>query len=274
MAETTAISWTDHTWNPWRGCTKISPGCAHCYMYTAQFRMAQRTGKAAIWNPEIVQQTTTWPDPMRWQRRAAAAGKVERVFTCSWSDFFHEDADAWRSRAWEIIRQCPNLIFQILTKRPENIAARLPAHWLTGFRFLPLVLHDLLEETPVNLDELAVERTGWPNVWLGVSVENPRYLWRVDLLRAIPARVRFISAEPLLAHLPTLSLEGIHWLIVGGESGPGYRPMKLEWARELREKALAASVPFFFKQSAAPRTEMGTTLDGREWREFPDEEAG
>ncbi|HXM32270.1 MAG TPA: phage Gp37/Gp68 family protein [Chthoniobacterales bacterium] len=236
MGETTKISWTEHTWNPWRGCTKISPGCAHCYMYTQQERYGG--------NPFVVQQSkTTWNDPLRWQREAAAAGRIERVFTCSWSDFFHKDADAWRYRAWDVIWRCPNLQFQILTKRPERIAQNLPSEW-----------H---------------RRWPWSNVQLGVSVENEKYLWRVDELRKIPARVHFISAEPLLAGLPGLDLSHIEWLIVGGESGPGFRPMKTEWARELRDKAQGAGTAFFFKQISAPRTEMGCLLDGREWKEYP-----
>ena len=241
MADTTAISWTEHTWNPWRGCTKISPGCKNCYMYTAQLRLAKRYKNPGIWDPFKVIRTTTWPDPHRWQREAAKAGRVERVFTCSWSDFFHQGADAWRPEAWKIIRECCNLQFQILTKRPENITARLPGDW----------------------------EMGYPNVWLGVSVESPAYLWRTNALRVIPARVRFISAEPLLEPLPTLDLTGFHWLIVGGESGPGYRLMPHEWACELRDKAHHAGVAFFFKQSAAPRTEMGITLDGLEYKEYP-----
>src|SRR5256885_1973045 len=246
MADTTKISWTEHTWNPWRGCTKVSPGCAHCYMYTQQLKYQKGAKDPAKSNPFVVQQTqTTWNDPLRWQREAAAAGRTERVFTCSWSDFFHEDADAWRPRAWDIISRCPNLQFQILTKRPENIYDRLPDLGPGG-----LFCRDW--------------GGGWPNVWLGVSVENPKYLWRVDKLREIPARVHFISAEPLLAGLPTLNLKHIEWMIVGGESGPGYRPMKMELASELRDKAVKARTAFFFKQIAAPRTEMGCILDGRE----------
>jgi protein gp37 len=140
-----------------------------------------------------------------------------------------------------VIRRCPNLIFQILTKRPERIADGLPNDWDAGF----------------------------PNVWLGVSVERNDYVWRADVLRTIPAAVRFVSAEPLLEPVPDLTLTGIDWLIVGGESGPGFRPMDHEWARQLRDRALAEGVAFFFKQSAAPRTEMGTELDGREWRQMP-----
>ncbi len=247
MAEQTAISWTQHTWNPWRGCTKISPGCKHCYMFTAQEKRARQTGNLEMWNPERVIKTTTWREPARWQRNAEAAGKTENVFTCSWSDFFHPDADQWRAEAWNIIERCPNLIFQILTKRPERI----------------------MQPEENRLLPWAPWEKPWPNVWLGVSVENPDYLWRVDELRKIPAHVRFISAEPLLARLVGLNLTGIDWVIVGGESGSGFRPMPHQWAREILGLCKAQGVAFFFKQSAAARTEMGTQLDGREWKEYP-----
>lgn len=235
MGASTIIGWTDKTWNPWRGCTKISPGCKHCYMFTEQ----RRYGK----NPDAVVRTKTWGDPPKWQRRAVADGQQFMVFTCSWSDWFHVGADAWRDEAWAVIKACPNLTFQILTKRPENIEERLPADWGEGY----------------------------PNVWLGVSIENDLYVDRADILRTIPARRRFISAEPLLAPLPSLDLTGIHWLIVGGESGGDgtYRPMDHAWARDLRIRAREAGVAFFFKQSSAPRTEMGIELDGEIVREWP-----
>lgn len=237
MAETTVIAWTDKTWNPWRGCDKVSPGCAHCYMFTAQ----ERYGK----DPAVVTRTKTWGDPLKWQREAEAKGVTYRVFTCSWSDWFHEDADAWRDDAWAVIRKCPNLIFQILTKRSGRILSNLPADW----------------------------RDGYPNVWLGVSIENDRFVYRADDLRCVPARVRFISAEPLLGSLPSLDLDDIHWLIVGGESGPGYRPMDVAWVRELRDYAKREGTAFFFKQSAAPKTEMGIELDGQIVREYPPQQA-
>jgi len=233
MSDQTLIAWTDRTWNPWRGCTKISPGCAHCYMFTAQ----ERYGR----NPAVVTRTGTWRQPIKWDREAAAAGRLERVFTCSWSDWFHEDADAWRDEAWAVIKRCPHLHFQILTKRHERIVAHLPADWGDGYG----------------------------NVWLGVSIENNRFVHRADVLRDIPAAVRFISAEPVLASMPSLNLSRIDWLIVGGESGPGFRPMDHAWVRELRAKARAAGTAFFFKQSAAPRTEMGIRLDGEILREYP-----
>jgi protein gp37 len=201
-------------------------------------------------DPYTVTRTKTWADPLRWQAQAQAAGIQERVFTCSWSDWFHPDADAWRAEAWDIVRRCPNLIFQILTKRPELIPPRVPLEWTKYDRSVGFSL-------------------AYPNVWLGVSVENPNFLYRMELLRQIPATVRFISAEPLLAPLGTLNLEGFHWVIVGGESGPGFRPMDHAWAREIRDQCQREQVAFFFKQSAAIRTEMGTQLDGREWKEYP-----
>ncbi|HEX3982167.1 MAG TPA: phage Gp37/Gp68 family protein [Acidisoma sp.] len=235
MSEKTIIAWTDRTWNPWRGCTKISPGCKNCYMFTAQ----ERYGR----DPSEVVRTGTWRDPVRWQKDAAAAGRSERIFTCSWSDWFHEDADRWRDEAWAIIRRCPNLIFQVLTKRADRIATHLPADWGDGY----------------------------PNVWLGVSVEDRRRLPRIDLLRAVPGgdTLRFLSIEPLLEDLGHVDLHGIHWVIVGGESGPGYRNMEHAWARSLRDQCQRAHVPFFFKQSAAPRTEQGIELDGQIIREYP-----
>ena len=183
MGRKTIISWTQRTWNPWRGCTRISPGCKSCYMFRAQ----QRYGH----DPSVVVRTKTWTEPLRWQRVAEREHNTELVFTCSWSDWFHEDADEWRDEAWSLVRQCSNLVFQILTKRPERVLDHLPHDWSDGYK----------------------------NVWLGVSIENEDYVWRADVLRKIPARVRFISAEPLLGPLPNLVFDGFHWLIVGGESG-------------------------------------------------------
>jgi protein gp37 len=233
MSDQTIIAWTERTWNPWRGCTKISPGCAHCYMFTAQERFGQ--------DPSVVLRTKTWGEPARWEQAAARAGRIERVFTCSWSDWFHQDADAWRPQAWALVKQCPHLHFQILTKREDRIADHLPPDWGAGY----------------------------PNVWLGVSIENDRHTFRADVLRDIPAAVRFISAEPVLGPMPSLDLRGIDWLIVGGESGPNFRPMDHAWARELLVKVRASGTAYFFKQSAAPRTEMGIKLDGQIVREYP-----
>lgn len=219
MGERTAIAWTEKTWNPWQGCTRVSPGCAHCYMYTAKERYGQ--DPAAV----VRSQPPTFNAPLRWREPA-------RVFTCSWSDWFHEAADVWRDEAWDIIRRTPHLTYQILTKRPERIADHLPDDW----------------------------GTGWPNVWLGVSVENQRFVDRVKPLADVYATVRFISAEPLLGpvtFLDTAVEEAfglfIDWVIVGGESGPDHRPMDMRWARNLREECAFYEIPFFFKQRSGPR---------------------
>jgi protein gp37 len=201
------------------------------------FRDQRRYGR----DPSEVVRTKTWRDPLRWQKKAQAAGRTDLVFTCSWSDWFHADADTWRSEAWAVVRQCPNLAFQILTKRPERIPEHLPADWGPGY----------------------------DNVWLGVSVERNDYVWRADLLRTVPARTRWVCAEPLLGPLPDLRLDGIHWLVVGGESGPDWRPMDLQWVRDLRNRCRSAGVAFYFKQANGPYPGMNARLDGRFYQEMP-----
>jgi len=226
MGESSAIEWTEATWNPWHGCTRISPGCAHCYMYRDKKRYGQ--------NPLVVTRSKTMFDaPLKWKQ-------PRLIFTCSWSDFFIEQADTWRAKAWKIISSTPHHTYQILTKRPERIAAHLAPTW-------PL-----------------------PNVWLGVSVENPRFYGRISTLNQIDATVRFVSLEPMLAPMEALPLKGLSWVIVGGESGPRCRPMKEEWARSVRDQCHAAEVPFFFKQWGGERKDLnGRILDGRLWNEMP-----
>jgi len=202
------------------------------------FEQLQRFGR----DPTVPRRTKTWDSPYRWEQRAHATGIPELVFTCSLADWFIEEIDMWRDVLWEIIRDCPHLIFQILTKRPQRIQDHLPADW---------------------------GEHGYGNVWLGTSVENADYLDRVDTLRQVPARVRFISAEPLLGPLTNLNLTGIHWLIVGGETGPTHRLMDHVWAMELRDLAAKAGTAFFFKQSSGRLPGRGDQLDGREWKHFP-----
>jgi protein gp37 len=222
MGETTGIQWTDRTYNPWMGCTKVSPGCAHCYMFEEQTRYGT--------DPSVVRRSkTTFTAPLRWTEPA-------KVFTCSWSDWFHPAADAWRDEAWGIIRRTPHLTYQILTKRPELIPDRLPADWGAGY----------------------------PNVWLGVSVENQRFAERARLLLELPAIVRFVSAEPLLGPLrldlwgygmePCVG--GIDWIIIGGESGHRARRCDPQWIRALVNQARWSGARPFVKQ-------MGKVL-GRE----------
>ncbi len=236
MADKTGITWTNRTWNPWRGCTKITPGCTNCYMFTEQYRYKL--------DPTVVTRTGNdiWKKPKKWTKEAERDGKRLMVFTCSWSDWFHKDADQWRAEAWKIVKDNPLLIFQILTKRHERMAECLPPDWGSGYE----------------------------NVWLGVTVENNKYVHRADVLRSVPARIKFISAEPLLGPMPDLDLTGIHWLISGGESGPDYRPMDPAWAIELRDMCKRAGTAFFHKQGASFAAGQDPYLDGKKYEEFPD----
>lgn len=247
MGKDTAISWTQDTWNPWQGCAKVSPGCAHCYM----FRDKERFGQ----DPTVVVRSkpATFLAPLK--------EKSPRIiFTCSWSDFFHVDADPWREEAWDVIRRTPHHIYQVLTKRPERIADHLPSDW---------------------------GKRGYPNVWLGTSVENQRWASRIPLLLSVPAAVHWISAEPLLGPLDLTTVYrdamdethgvpvllaggGLDWVVVGGESGKEHRPMNLDWARTLRDQCVRAGVAFHFKQVGGNRPkDGGRLLDGREWNEMP-----
>lgn len=242
MADQSAIAWTNSTANFWMGCEKVSPGCAHCYAETlTKNRMGLR-----VWGPNSRRQEvkSIWSKLKKWDREAAAALERRRVFVMSLGDFLedHPDADVIRPRAWDAMRATEWLDYQVLTKRPENYTHFLPP----GFADRP-----------------------WPHIWGGTSVENRRFLWRIDELRRQPFAVRFLSVEPLLGDLGDVDLTGIHWVIVGGESGPGYRPMDHAWARALRDQCVDNGVAFFMKQSAAPRTEMGTYLveaDGTKWK--------
>ena len=282
----TAIEWTHapgrrgETWNPVTGCTRVSPGCARCYIErTTAFRIAgrrfERVGNeettGVVLHPERLDQ------PLRWQR-------PRLVFVNSLSDLFHEEVpDSFVWRVFETMRVARQHTFQVLTKRPERAKIFISNYVTVGSR--------------VSLDEFPL-----PNVWLGVSIENSRYTWRADVLRETPAAVRFISAEPLLGSLfesddrstcpecdellymghdpecsgpvvrfaEPLDLTGIDWLIAGGESGPGYRRVDVEWVRELRDACVAAGVPLFFKQWGGRAAKAGgRELDGRTWDEFP-----
>lgn len=247
MATQSKIEWTEQTWNPATGCTKVSPGCKHCYAETMAARL-QAMGAAGYahgfrlaLHPERLMQ------PLR--RR-----KPTIYFVNSMSDLFHEDIpDAFLDRVMAVIAQTPQHTYQILTKRAE----RLPAY----FR----------------------QRSCPPNVWLGVSVEDRQYgLPRIDRLREVEARIRFLSVEPLLEDLGTLGLTGIHWVIVGGESGPRARPMRPEWVDNVRRQTEASGVAFFFKQWGAwgadgrrrAKRANGRVLNGRTWDETPGRWAG
>lgn len=287
MSDQTSIEWTQASWNPWHGCVKVSPGCKLCYMYRDKARYGQDPTK-------VTRSKTTFNDPLKWR-------EPRLIFTCSWSDFLIAEADGWRADAWGIIRRTPWHTYQILTKRPERFPLCLPADWGAGY----------------------------PNVWLGVSVENQALAdERIPLLLQMPAAVRFVSAEPLLGPVNLRShfmscerpadcecghghgftrcpnyggvaqachrsdcrcerfrrVNGIHWAIVGGESGPGARPFNWMWADDLIKQCRGAGVSCFIKQLGSnPVGGMGDRIplkdrkggDWNEWmpglrvREFP-----
>ena len=232
MADDSLIPWTTHTWNPWQGCTRVSPGCDNCYMHQAKKRYGQDPTKV------IRSKDPTFYRPTRTKKWRPG----DMVFTCSWSDFFHPDADEWRPEAWKIIRRRSDLIFQILTKRPHLIADRLPDDWGSY---------------------------GWPNIWLGVTTEDQeRYdeRWR-GYLRHIPAVVKFISIEPMLG--PIEIDPDFDWVILGAETGTNKRWMNDQWERDVRYQCLEVHIPFFFKKNS-----LGlNTLDGLGWIMYPNEKA-
>ena len=236
MADRSAIEWTSATWNPVTGCSKVSPGCAHCYAETLSRRFGWSEGP---WTPanasrNVILHEERLEIPLRWRQ-------PRLVFVNSMSDLFHELVPIeYIERIFEVMARADQHLFQILTKRHER------------------------------LSELA-RLLSWPtNVWMGVSVENRRWLERVDALRDVPAAVRFVSAEPLLGSLAGIDLDGIDWLIAGGESGPRHRRLNLEWATELRDVCLSVGVPFFFKQIGGRTPKAGgRELDGVEWSQLP-----
>jgi protein gp37 len=250
MADQSIIAWTNSTANFWMGCEKVSPGCAHCY---AETLTVNRMG-LKVWGANSKRQEVKgiWANVRKWDAEARRRGVDHLVFVMSLGDFMedHPDANDIRPRAYEAMRQTTNLTFQFLTKRPENYEKFLPADWLTH---------------PV-----------WKRVWLGTSIENDRHTFRADILRKVPvpSGVHWLSIEPLLGPLPSLDLTDIEWAIVGGESGPGFRPMDHAWARDIRDRCARHGIAFFMKQSAAYRTEMGTYLeeqDGTRWayKQYP-----
>lgn len=227
MGANSEIAWTDHTFNPWWGCVRVSPGCQHCYAET----FAKRTGNA-VWGvdaPRRVFGDKHWAEPLKWNAAAARAGKSARVFCASMADVFENrrDLDVWRERLWNLIDATPSLDWLLLTKRPQNIRNLVPSDWLRDPR---------------------------DNVWLGTTAEDQqRADERIPALLDVPASVRFVSAEPLIAPV-TLGVElrmGLDWLIVGGESGPGARAMDYQWATRLRDECEEAGIWFFYKQGGA-----------------------
>jgi protein gp37 len=234
-----AIEWTESTWNPVTGCTKISPGCRHCYAERMAHRLQAmgqpnyQKGFAVTLQPRMLELPLSWRKP-------------QMVFVNSMSDLFHEAVPLeYIQQVFEVMRRADWHRFQVLTKR----AARL---------------------------EVVSPELEWPpNVWMGVSVETAKYTPRIDNLRACGARVRFLSLEPLLGPLPDLDLEGIDWVIVGGESGPKARPMDEAWVLDLRDQCVAAEVPFFFKQwGGVNKKKAGRLLEGYTWDEMPPAQIG
>lgn len=272
MAKHSKIEWTHHTFNPWWGCAKVSPACQHCYAEA----WAKRVG-STVWGKSAPRRffgDVHWKEPLRWNREAEDEGVRRRVFCASMADVFERRAELheWRDRLWKIIDSTPCLDWLLLTKRPHNVTAMAP--WTSQ----------------------------WPeNVWLGCTAENQTWAdKRIPALLEIPARVRFLSCEPLLGpldlarHLPLDPVDGIHWVIAGGESGAHSRPMNPEWVRDLRNQCQQSGVAFHFKQwghwvpeellteqqrkvivfdghrlAAAGKGKAGRTLDGRTWDEFP-----
>lgn len=256
----TGIEWTDKTWNPATGCTKISEGCLHCYAeeITKRFPNGFPNGFKVTLHPDRLREPLAWRKP-------------SKVFVNSMSDLFHEEIPfEFVDQVMAVAMSTPRHIYQILTKRPERMAQyfsesilALRSRWLEQSRELGL------EEDFFGYINL--ENTGFlPNVWLGVSVENQRHVHRIDRLREVPATVRFLSCEPLLESLPDLNLEGIHWVIVGGESGTKHRPFAPEWAESIRQQCIKSQTAFFFKQHGGRTPKAGgSQLFGKEYKEFP-----
>jgi protein gp37 len=254
MGEHSGIEWTDHTFNPWWGCVRVSPACEHCYAEI----FSKRLGKQ-IWGVQSDRRffgDDHWRDPTTWNRKAADKGERHRVFCGSMCDIFEtrRDLDVHRERLWKLVKATPNLDWLLLTKRPQNIAPM--ASW----------------------------RAEWAsNVWLGTTVEDQKRAdQRLPHLVQHPAVVRFLSMEPLLGPVDLRSyLAEIDWVILGGESGPGARPMQVEWARSVRDQCVEFGVPLFFKQwgnhaqvgggeqLVRLRNKGERSFDGRTWDELP-----
>jgi protein gp37 len=258
---TSPIEWTSATWNPVTGCTKVSPGCDHCYAETFAERFRGVPGHPYEQGFDLQLRPERLAQPLRWR-------KPSRIFVNSMSDLFQAEVpQQYIAQVWLTMLMAPWHTFQVLTKRGERMERVLsrPTFW---------ELVNRLRETPLLLaPEQSVQLSGPSrNIWLGVSVEAPTYYSRIRHLQRTPAHIRFLSCEPLLAPLPELPLDGIHWVIVGGESGHGARPMDPDWARGIRDQCRAAGVAFFFKQCGGPnKKRAGRLLDGRTWDEMPSE---
>lgn len=247
MAET-SIEWTDATWNPVAGCTVLTAGCTNCYamrmaarleaMGTEKYRgLTRKSGKRAVWTGKIRLDAKSLDAPRAWS-------KPRKVFVNSMSDLFHDDVPiGFIARVWRVMRDTPRHTYQILTKRPERMA-------------------EVLAKSPFEI---------LPNVWLGTSVEDDRVLYRLDAIRQVPAAIRFVSLEPLIGSVARGDLTGIHWAIVGGESGPRARDMKPEWVDEIEAMCRQSGTAFFFKQwGGKNKKAAGRMLNGKTYDEMPE----
>lgn len=248
MAGKSDIEWTEATWNPVSGCTMVSPGCTNCYAMRMAARLAamgtskyvgttRQSGGRAVWTGKVKFDKASLDAPLHWR-------KPMRIFVNSMSDLFQEGVDEkWIQQVWHVMETAHWHSFQILTKRPERM------------------LEVLSKKTFTVL----------PNVWLGVSVEDAERSERIKILREVPAAVRFISFEPLLGSVGQVDLDGVHWAIVGGESGPKARTMNCEWVEEIQAQCDQQDVAFFFKQwGGKNKKAAGRTFRGRTWDQYPE----
>ncbi|OGL64317.1 MAG: hypothetical protein A3I72_00460 [Candidatus Tectomicrobia bacterium RIFCSPLOWO2_02_FULL_70_19] len=234
MGSKSNIEWTEATWNPATGCTKISPGCKHCYAERLSRRLKMMGQPNYANGFKLSLHESALALPLKWKR-------PQTIFVNSMSDLFHKNIPiAFIQRVFEVMRKANWHQYQILTKRSDRLL------------------------------ELDGELKWGPHIWMGVSVENEDYVYRIDNLRETNAKIKFLSLEPLLGPLPNLNLEGIDWVIVGGESGPKARPMDPKWAVDIRNQCRQAKVPFFFKQwGGKNKKKAGRTLEGRTWDQMP-----
>ena len=235
MSTTSKIEWTEVTWNPVTGCTKISHGCKFCYAERMSKRLKAmgmekyRNGFSVTLHDYVLDEPLKWREP-------------RLVFVNSMSDLFHKSVPTeFIQSVFEVMNQASQHTFQVLTKRPSRVSQ------LNG-------------------------KVNWtPNTWMGVSIESEKWIDRLDILKSTDAQIKFLSLEPLLGPLPSLDLNGIDWVITGGESGPGARPMDPDWVRDIRDNCVQSEVPFFFKQwGGVFKKRTGRTLDNRTWDEMPD----
>ena len=234
MATQSNIEWTEATWNPLTGCSKISPGCKNCYAEKLSYRL-QKMGAHNYRNAfQLTLHESAIETPLKWK-------KPRIIFVNSMSDLFHKDVPvSFIKKVFKVMNDCPQHQFQVLTKRGER------------------------------LEEIAPELKWTDNIWMGVSVENSNYKTRIDNLLSTKAKIKFLSLEPLLGPLSRFKLKGIDWVIVGGESGPKARPMDESWVIQIRDQCLKKKVPFFFKQwGGVQKHRTGRTLQGRTWDQMP-----